>query len=196
MRWARVLRRSSLAVLGAGAVAALAAAAAGSAFPPQLPSRAQRIIERDWCSSSSYAGARNTGGLSRAARRNLAQAEKVALAHPRGCRRAERAAPSGAEQVLPPGHCPTAALALRPHALEHAAATAARFERRSMRPVVVGYSGRLAQVRRQCGARVARRTVVVNLSLTAMLPSASLSERDIAISHVRGHGWRVWEVLH
>jgi hypothetical protein len=38
--------------------------------------------------------------------------------------------------------------------------------------------------------------VVVNLSLTAMLPSASLSERDIAISHVRGHGWRVWEVLH
>src|SRR4051794_40235893 len=122
MRWARALRRSSLAVLGACVVAASAAAGAGSTFPPQLPASAQRIIERNWCSSASYAEARNAGGLSRAARRNLAQAEKVALAHPRGCRRAERAAPSGAEQVMPPGNCPTAPLALRTHALGHAAA--------------------------------------------------------------------------
>jgi hypothetical protein len=51
-------------------------------------------------------------------------------------------------------------------------------------------------VRHQCGAGVARRTVIVNLSLTAMLPSASLSERDVAVSRLPGQGWQVWEVLH
>jgi len=40
----------------------------------------------------------------------------------------------------------------------------------------------------------ARRTVV-GMSLTAYLPSASLSERDIAVARIRG-AWRVWSVPH
>ncbi len=61
--------------------------------------------------------------------------------------------------------------------------------------MVVGYGSRLAQVRHACGAAVAARTVTVSLSLTATLPSASLSERLVAASRVHGH-WRVWLVLH
>jgi hypothetical protein len=196
MQWVRARHRSSLAVVAACGIAAAGASGAGTSFPPKLPAAAQRVIESDWCSSSSYASARSAGGLSKAAKRNLAAAEKVALAHPRGCRRAERSATRGGEQVIPPGDCPTGALALGRHAREAAAAAAARVEGRSMRPVVTGYFARIAQVRHQCGAGVARRTVVVNLSLTAMLPSASLSERDLALSHIRGRGWRVWQVLH
>jgi hypothetical protein len=177
-------------------VAATRALAASTSFPPKLPAAAQQVIENDWCRSSSYASARSARGLSKAARQNLAAAEKVAVAHPRGCRRAERSAPPAGEQVMTPGDCPTGALSLGRRAREEAAAAAARFEGRTMRPVVTGYFARIRQVRHQCGAGVARRTVIVNLSLTAMLPSASLSERDVAVSRLPGQGWQVWEVLH
>jgi hypothetical protein len=36
----------------------------------------------------------------------------------------------------------------------------------------------------------------VGMSLTAYLPSASLSERVVAVGRVPGGGWRVWSVLH
>jgi hypothetical protein len=34
------------------------------------------------------------------------------------------------------------------------------------------------------------------LTLTAYLPSASLSESDLAVAQFRRYGWRVWLVLH
>ncbi len=40
-----------------------------------------------------------------------------------------------------------------------------------------------------------RRTVVVYITLRAMLPSASLSQRVSFVSRFRT-GWRVWEIAH
>jgi hypothetical protein len=48
-------------------------------------------------------------------------------------------------------------------------------------------------VRSECGDSVARRTVVVELFLPAMLPSASLSQGVVFISRFP-RGYRVWEV--
>ena len=46
-----------------------------------------------------------------------------------------------------------------------------------------------------CGRRVRRRTVVVDLVLPRLLPSASLSQTTFAIAWT-GDGARVWSVLH
>jgi hypothetical protein len=196
MRWVRAPRRSSAVVVVASSALAASALAAGMAFPAPLPAKAQRIIERDWCSPSSYSRAGAVKGVTAAARRSLADAERVARARPHGCLLAERFARRRLEATFPRGKCPRGLSALGPGARRAAAAAAAAFEGRAMRPVIVGYGSRLAQVRHACGRSTARRTVVVSMSLTAMLPSASLSERDVAVSHVRGGGWRVWSVLH
>jgi hypothetical protein len=50
-------------------------------------------------------------------------------------------------------------------------------------------------VRHQCGAKVARRTVVVQLLFPKMLPSASLSEGVVFVARFP-RGYRVWEVAH
>ncbi|HEX8120355.1 MAG TPA: hypothetical protein VF549_03725 [Solirubrobacteraceae bacterium] len=51
-------------------------------------------------------------------------------------------------------------------------------------------------VRHDCGGKVQRRTVVVDLVLPALLPSASLSQTTFAISITRRGRYRVWELLH
>jgi hypothetical protein len=192
-------------VLTVCGVAAAAGLASQGTYPPPLPKKAERIIEHDWCSAGSYARARRVSGLTQLARQNLTEAERVARAHPRGCLLAEQAARNTRERIprhfpftrrRALGDCPLHPLPLGRGARTAAAAPAARFEGRPMRPVIVGYNARLAQVRFSCGRKTARRTVVVDMTLTAMLPSASLSERDVAVSHIRGHGWRVWAVLH
>src|SRR5207248_3446381 len=195
MRWARALRRSSSLALAVCAIAAAAAFGAGASFPAPLPAKAQRIIQRDWCSASSYSRARAVKGVSADGRRSLSEAERVARAHPQGCLLAERSARRRAEARFPRGSCPHGLSALGPGARRTAAVAAAAFEGRALRPVIVGYGARLGQVRHACGGATARRTVVVGMSLTAYLPSASLSERDVAVSRIRG-GWRVWSVLH
>jgi hypothetical protein len=52
-----------------------------------------------------------------------------------------------------------------------------------------------AEVRRQCGARVSARTVVVSLRFPRMLPSASLSEGVVFVARM-ARGYRVWELAH
>jgi hypothetical protein len=52
-----------------------------------------------------------------------------------------------------------------------------------------------SQVRQQCGAKVARRTVVVQLLFPKMLPSASLSEGVVFVARFP-RGYRVWEMAH
>jgi hypothetical protein len=52
-----------------------------------------------------------------------------------------------------------------------------------------------AQVRSQCGGRVARHTVVVQLLFPSMLPSASLSQGVVFVARFP-RGYRVWEVAH
>lgn len=53
---------------------------------------------------------------------------------------------------------------------------------------------RVAEVSKQCGRRVASRTIVVALSFPAM-KSASLSEGVVFVSKF-SRGYRVWEVAH
>lgn len=52
-----------------------------------------------------------------------------------------------------------------------------------------------AQVSHQCGETIAARTVVVQMLLPRLLPSASLSESVVFVSDFRA-GYRVWEVAH
>lgn len=46
---------------------------------------------------------------------------------------------------------------------------------------------------RQCGRRIANRTVVVSLRFPKMLPSAILSEGTVFVSRFE-HGYRIWEI--
>ena len=160
-----------------------------------LPPKAERIVEHDWCSSSSYTRAEAVNGVSADALKALSDAAKVARTHPRGCKLAEHYAHRSGPAKFPGGKCPSSLGALGSDRRRAAAAVAATFVGRKVRPVIVGYGSRKTQVRHACGAAVALRTVTVSISLTAMLPSASLSERLVAASRVRGH-WRVWLVLH
>ena len=193
MQWARALRRFSGAFLIA---CALAATAVAGQFPAPLPAKAKRIIESDWCSRSSYSDAEAAKGVSKAARLALAAAEKVALAHPVGCQVGERFAHREKEAKFPSGKCLKNTAPLMPGSDNAAGGAAAGFEGRALRPVIVGYGARMGQVLHACGKAVARRTITVSMSLTAYLPSASLSERVVAVEHLQGGGWRVWMVLH
>jgi hypothetical protein len=76
-----------------------------------------------------------------------------------------------------------------------------RFTRPSDRPQVVSADlatddpGRGAEAKFECGARVWRRTVVVEITLRAFRHSASLSERVVFVGRFR-RGYRVWQVVH
>jgi hypothetical protein len=135
-------------------------------------------------------------GVTRRARRALAAAEKVALDHKVGCQTAVRFARHAKAHKFPSGACPKNPAPLMPGGTSAAGATAADFVGREQRPVIVGYGSRIGQVRQACGAAVADRTITVSLSLTALLPSASLSERNVAVEHLPGGGYKVWLVLH
>jgi hypothetical protein len=68
--------------------------------------------------------------------------------------------------------------------------------RRATRAALAQVAGaRGGQVRRECGRRVQRRTVVVDLEFPRMLPSASLSQGTVFISRL-GRRYQVWEVAH
>jgi hypothetical protein len=47
----------------------------------------------------------------------------------------------------------------------------------------------------ECGTRVWRRTVVVYISLRALLPGASLSEKVFFVGRFKT-GYRVWQIVH
>jgi hypothetical protein len=108
---------------------------------------------------------------------------------------------------LPNGRCPTAALALPADGVIGAARRALAEAARDypglrtagaevMAADRAGFAGaRGSEVARQCGVRVGRRTVVVQLLFPRMLPSASLSEAVVAVSRF-ARGYRVWEILH
>jgi hypothetical protein len=53
-----------------------------------------------------------------------------------------------------------------------------------------------SEVRVQCGARTARRTVVIDLFYPWMLPSASLSQGTVFVSYFRQRGYLIWEMAH
>jgi hypothetical protein len=69
-------------------------------------------------------------------------------------------------------------------------------DRRATRAALARVAGaRGRQVRRECGRRIQRRTVVVDLEFPHMLPSASLSQGTVFVARV-GRRYRVWEVAH
>jgi len=105
------------------------------------------------------------------------------------------------------GQCPKNALRLPSAGVAHAAEQALK-EAASDYPGVNTRGARVeaadrsafagprgGEVRSQCGAAVARRTVVVQLLFPKMLPSASLSEGVVFVARF-AHGYRVWEVAH
>jgi len=202
--------RTALAALAAvAAVAGTGGAVIASSSPyPEMPAKARRILERDWCAQSSYARARRVPGLRRDARRNLRQAARLVRAHRVGCRLAERAATRRAQRLpaRPPwtrpgprgDRCPRDPLALGRGARTAAQRAAAAASGRAARPVALAakQSTRAGQVIHACGRAALRRSLIVSLALTAYLPSASLSERDVAVARFARYGWRVWLVLH
>ena len=107
----------------------------------------------------------------------------------------------------PNGQCPTGARALPATGVIHAAASALAEASRDysglntegaevMAADRVSFAGaRGEEVAHQCGARVAERTVIVQMLFPRMLPSASLSEAVVAVSRFPD-GYRVWEILH
>jgi hypothetical protein len=108
---------------------------------------------------------------------------------------------------LPTGHCPKKALRLpgagvaraAVQALTSAAADYQGVDTRGARAEAADRSAfagpRGGEVRGQCGAGVARRTVVVQMLFPRMLPSASLSEGVVFVARFP-RGYRVWEVAH
>jgi hypothetical protein len=177
-----------------------------------MPPRAARILERDWCHAGSYARARRAaaGHLTLDVRRNLYEGLRLARAQPRGCALALEAVQRRRERLPlhPPwtrtaqhgAICPRDPLPPGP-GWRHAAAVAAlAAEGREERPIL-GTVGRGAgrgtvETRKDCGRAAVARSISVGLSLTAYFPSASLSEREVAVARFPGWGWRVWLLLH
>jgi hypothetical protein len=97
--------------------------------------------------------------------------------------------------------CPHGLLPLETNSIGPAAAVALAREDPKARPLVV--SATLASVdrergpiaKRQCGATVWQRTVVVYIRLRAFGRSQSLSSRVDFVGRTRG-GYRVWQVVH
>ena len=201
-------------------IAALVAGAPSCAWAaagfPGVPRVSQRVLERDWCSPSSYRDARHAAArahakLRQTARRNLQESEAEARQHAAGCRLAVALTPQHPARV--PRHPPWntgrafASCARDPQSLpadwqRSAAAAALAAESRSERPIVVrearahSADGRGAQLERACGGAVAGRSVIVSLSLTAFFPSGSLSERVWAVARFARWGWRAFFELH
>ena len=99
--------------------------------------------------------------------------------------------------------CPRDPLPIQPGWRQQAARAALAYEMRDERPILIDAvratamaAGRGPQVIRACGMAAAQRTVEVDLALTALYPSASLSERSWAVAHFSRWGWRPWLLLH
>jgi hypothetical protein len=105
------------------------------------------------------------------------------------------------------GKCPRRAARLPPGAVARAALAALAEAPRIYRGIdtrgarlvgsvlATGAGIRGQQVRRTCGTRTERRSIVVELLFPRMRPSASLSQGTVFVSLIRGR-YRVWEVAH
>jgi hypothetical protein len=104
--------------------------------------------------------------------------------------------------------CPTRALSLPADAVARAADQARRSAPRiygrlgagarivAATVASAGNTGpRGTQVRRECGRRIAARTIIVDLSFPRGLPSASLSQGTVFVSRLPT-GYAVWERAH
>lgn len=201
-----------VALLGASVTGSVAAAAF-----PGVPRVAERILEQDWCKASSYRRAREAAAhahlkLSQFARRNLQQSEQTAREHPRGCLLAVALTPIHPKHT--PSHpawnlghafgsCPRRPSPIPGDWRRRAPAAALALESRSERPIVIETAlasapntARRQQLERACGIAATSRSVIVSLSLTALYPSASLSERVWAVAHFARWGWRAYFELH
>jgi hypothetical protein len=103
--------------------------------------------------------------------------------------------------AIGPDACPDAPRRLGPDAVAKAAEAALSAERAEDRPRLVSSvladhgATRNAMVRRACGRRAWRRTVVVEIDLRAFRPSASLSQRVSFVAHTAA-GYEVYALGH
>jgi hypothetical protein len=99
------------------------------------------------------------------------------------------------------GRNPRRLLPLTPNAIASASTAAFRRESAKEKPLVVSAALATADRKRgpaarsECGRRVWQRTVVVYISLRALVTSASLSERVDFVGRFRD-GYHVWQVVH
>jgi hypothetical protein len=108
----------------------------------------------------------------------------------------------GSSRLAQAAACPRAALPLSgTNPIGPASAAALWRESASARPQVrgatlaIGDTTRGNQVRRECGQRIAARTVVVYVLRRAFLPAQSVSQGVYFVSRFQG-GYRVWEAAH
>ncbi len=96
---------------------------------------------------------------------------------------------------------PRRLLQLEASPLEPAMAAAVRFERAKDKPIALGASLAVVDprkgpaVKRECGARVWQRTVVVYARLTALSPKQKHSQPILFVGRFPG-GYRVWQVVY
>jgi hypothetical protein len=108
-------------------------------------------------------------------------------------------APGG--NAAPAGSCPHGLLRLQANSIGPAAAAAIAREDPKSKPLVLAALLATADqdrgpiAKRECGARVWQRTVVVHIRLRAFLPSASLSERVSFVGRFKS-GYKVWQIAH
>lgn len=184
---------------------------------PGVPRAAERILERDWCKTSSCRRAREAATrahvkLSQFARLSLEESERTAREHPTGCQLAVALTPARPVRVRshPPwnrggalGSCPRRPSSLGGNWRRQGPAAALAVESRMERPIVLQANlasaltnPRAQQLQRACGKAAASNSVIVGLSLTAFYPSASLSERVWAVAYFAKWGWRAYFELH
>jgi hypothetical protein len=138
----------------------------------------------------------------------LAGAAASVLARPPAGAARPAASPAGHQIALAASSCPASArgiLPLRPDSVAMAARRALVFAKAppgvkpgtevmaSARSAFAGARG--GEVRFLCGAKVARRTVVVQLLFPWLLPSQSLSQQVVFAGRFHGN-YRVWYVAH
>ena len=203
------LRRFVLLAVLAGTAVLGISVPAESAYPG-MPAKVERILEQDWCRPASYARARRVAPtLNLTQWRNLFESERLARRYRDGCLLAEAAAHGRLERLPSTGApwtrrgphgdpCPDCALPLGTSWRREASRAAAAAEGRPRRPIVISRHRALhdGRIRYACGAAAEDRSMVVALSLTGLLPSASLSERVVAVARFPRYGWRVYLVLH
>jgi len=96
---------------------------------------------------------------------------------------------------------PRKLLQLDPSPLERAMAAGIRFERAKDKPIALGASLAVVDprkgpgVKRECGARVWNRTVVVYVGLTALSAKQKRSHPILFVGRFPG-GYRVWQVVY
>jgi hypothetical protein len=218
------MSKHTIAILGAGAAAAAVAATALSSAPPvgPLPPGPEKTVKavvgetfavqlpkpaagRVWRVARAYDSTvvrETTETATRVGYRAVGPGTtRVVFALTRGERSHAYASRTFKVVVTKAGSCPRDLLELTANPIGPAVTAALVGDAATNRPQAVGATvadhdtARGAQVKRQCGPTVWKRTVVVYIVDRALLPSQSAAQRVLFVGRTPS-GYRVWERAH